>query len=106
MEAKNGATNIAIRTNLKMRLKLYRSYKVAGEWCLKPFWHFKDAWRFVISEFCESLAPSTLFASACLTKKQKENSESTENTKAQTALNKWDYGWLPLHKIYTREIGS
>ena len=88
MEAKNGATNIAVRTKLKIRLKLYRCHEVAGEWCLKPFSRFKDAWRFVISELCKSLAPPTLFASACLTKKQRENSKSTKSTKAQPALNK------------------
>ena len=73
---------------MKIRLKLYRSYQVASEWCLKPLLYFKDAWRFVNSELCKSLAPSTLFASACLTKEQKENSKNTENTKTQPAFNK------------------
>ena len=35
MKAKNGATNIAVRAYLKVRLKLYRCYRVACEWCLK-----------------------------------------------------------------------
>ena len=83
VKAKTVATNIATRTYLKMRFKLYRCYKVACEWCFKPFLNLKDAGRCVASELCKPLAPSTLFASACLTKKQKENSNSTEDTKSQ-----------------------
>ena len=100
MKAKNGATNIAVRAYLNMRLKLYRCYKVACEWCFKPFLNFKDAGRSAISELCKPLVPSTLFASACLSKKQKENSKSTKDTKTQPALNKLrDYGWQPLGRF-------
>ena len=89
VKAKNGATNIAIRTNLKMRLRLYRCYKVACEWCFKPFLNLRDARRSVASELCKPVAPSSmLFANECLAKKQEDNSKSTEDTKAQSALNK------------------
>ena len=82
MKAKDGAANIAVRTYLKMRLKLYRCHKVAREWLIKPFLNLKDAWMFAILELCKPLAPSTLFASAGLTEKQKENSKGTKHTKA------------------------
>ena len=88
MKAKDGAANIAIRTYLKMRLKLYRCYKVACEWLLKPFLNLKYAGRSIVLELCKPLAPSTLLASASLTKKQKENRKGTKNTKTQPALNK------------------
>ena len=82
MKAKDGAANIAIRTYLKMRLKLYRCHKVACEWLLKPFLNLKNAWMSVIFELSKPLAPSILFASARLMKKQKENSKGTKQTKA------------------------
>ena len=86
MKAKDGAANIAIRAYLKMRLNLYRCYKVACEWFLKPFLNLKYAGRSVVLELCKPLA-STLFASASLTTKQKENSKGTKHTKTQPALN-------------------
>ena len=88
VKAQNGATDRTIRTYLKMRFKLYRCYNVTCEWCLKPLLNLKNARWFVISELCKRLAPSTLFAGACLSKKQKENSKRAENAKAQPALNK------------------
>ena len=88
MKAKDSATNIAIKTYLKMRLKLYRCYKVACEWSSKPLSNLKYAGRSVVFELCKPLAPSTLFASASLTNKQKENSKGAKRTKTQPALNK------------------
>ena len=71
-----------------MRLKLYRCYKVACDWLLKPFFNLKDTGMSVVFKFCKTLAPSSLFASASLTKRQEENSKGTEHTKTQPALNK------------------
>ena len=75
----DGAANIAIRTYLEMRLKLYRCYKVACEWLLKPFLNLKYIGTSVVFELCKPLAPSTLFASASLTK-SKNKTARAQNT--------------------------
>ena len=102
MKAKNGSTNIAVRTYLKMRLKLHRCYKVACEWYLKPFLNLKDARRSVISELCKPLASTTLFASACLSKKQKENSKGTKKRENPTCTQQMD-GSLEISLIKQEE---
>ena len=100
MKAKDGTANIAdiaIRTYLKMRLKLYRCYKVACECLLKPFLNLKDAWVFVILELCKPLALSTLFASASLAKKQKRTAKA-QNTRKPNLHSTNEGSWMAASK--------
>ena len=107
MKAKNGAANIAVRTYLKVSFKLYRCYKVASEWRFKPFLNLKNARRFVISELCKLLAPSTLFASASLSKKQKRKQKTHRKHKSPTCTQQMrDDGWKPLNRFEEQEKGA